>query len=182
MKPPLMEELFIVFVRTLLLYTLALVVFRAMGKRTVGKMGPFDFALIIIIGEAVALGMEAQNRLLPAILPIVLLGALQVAITHLGRRWSWFDRLTQGSPVALVKEGRVQSQNLRAERVPDADLTMELHQQGVDRIEDVKLAELEPTGKVAVIMTEAASPLTRADIPQLARAVADLLTEREAIR
>ena len=39
--------------RTGLLYVLAFVVFRLMGKRSVSHMAPFDIAVVIIIGEAV---------------------------------------------------------------------------------------------------------------------------------
>lgn len=178
MDGKLLSELGIVFVRTLLLYAVALIVFRGMGKRTVGKMGPFDIALIIIIGEAVALGMEAKNRLLPAILPIVLLGTVQWAMTHLNVKFPWLDRLSQGVPAILVKDGKRRVKTLRKERVSPQDLTMELRQSGVERLSDVKVAELEPTGKVAVLLKPSAKPLTAKDIPKVAQAVADLLRKQ----
>jgi uncharacterized membrane protein YcaP (DUF421 family) len=53
-------EVLILAGRTAILWLTALVVFRFMGKRTLGKMGPFDFAVAIMIGEAVVflLGMN----------------------------------------------------------------------------------------------------------------------------
>lgn len=37
--------------RTALLWGVALTVFRLMGKRTLGKMGAFDIAVIIMLGD-----------------------------------------------------------------------------------------------------------------------------------
>jgi Predicted membrane protein len=53
-------EVLILAGRTAILWLTALVVFRFMGKRTLGKMGPFDFAVAIMIGEPVITlkGME----------------------------------------------------------------------------------------------------------------------------
>ena len=46
-------ELLILLYRTAILWIVALVVFRMMGKRTLAKLGPFDFAVIIMIGEPI---------------------------------------------------------------------------------------------------------------------------------
>ena len=48
-----MEELLTLLYRTTILWVVALVVFRVIGKRTLAKLGPFDFAVIIMIGEPI---------------------------------------------------------------------------------------------------------------------------------
>lgn len=146
-----MPELLTLLYRTAILYIVALVVFRLMGKRTLAKMGPFDFAVIIMIGEAVAIGMEdAKTPLINAIGITVLLGLLQYLLTWLNVRFNWLEKLTQGVPSRLVFQGHADEQELRKERVSQADLMMELRQKDT-ALKDVQEAHLEPTGEISIL-------------------------------
>ncbi len=136
--------------RTAILWLTALVVFRFMGKRTMGKMGPFDFAVAIMIGEAVAIGMEnTREPLINAIAITAALGVLQWILTWLNLRFRWLEKLTQGQASTLVRNGKINNQAMRAERMSKPDLLMELRQNQV-KLSDLKKARLEPTGKVSV--------------------------------
>lgn len=147
-------ELWLSLWRTTVLWAVALAVFRLVGKRTLGKMGAFDFAVIIMMGEATAIGMEDPHLALAIPVGIVvLLGVLQWALTFLNVRWRGLERLTQGTQTALVKDGEVQAAAMRAERMSQADLLMELRQKGITSIQQVREVYLEPTGQVSVFQT-----------------------------
>lgn len=169
------KELAVVLVRTIVLYLLALAVLRVAGKRTLGKLDTFDFVVAISIGSAIAIGMEADNKLLPSMLPVVLLGALQWAQTALNRKSPGIETITRGRTIPLVKQGKVVNHAMATERITHDDLMMELRQKGFERLEDVKEACLEPTGKVSVLPTTEARPLTMADIDSVAQAVVKAL-------
>lgn len=171
----LVKELAIVLVRTIALYFLALTVLRLAGKRTLGKMDTFDFVVAISVGSAIAIGMEADNKLLPSILPVVLLGALQWVQAVVNRKSPGIELMTRGRSVTLVKGGEVVESAMRAERITRDDLMMELRQKGFERLEDVQEACLEPTGKVSVLPAQKVRPLTMADIDDVARAVVHAL-------
>lgn len=144
-------ELLTLVYRTAILYVVALMVFRLMGKRTLAKMGPFDFAVVIMIGEAVAIGMEdAKEPLINAIGITVALGLLQYLLTWLNTRFRPLERLTQGVPTRIVYQGREETRRLRQERVTHEDLMMELRQKDVSQLSDVEEAYLEPTGEISV--------------------------------
>lgn len=136
--------------RTTILWLTALIVFRFIGKRTLGKMGPFDFAVAIMIGEAVAIGMESTHEpLINAIAITAALGVLQWLLTWLNLRFRWLEKLTQGQPSTLVNNGKVDNKTMRAERMSKADLRMELRQNQA-KLSDIQKARLEPSGKVSV--------------------------------
>lgn len=144
-----MVDILSVIARTAILWAVALAVFRLMGKRTLGKMGPFDFAIVIMIGEAVALGMENDHgALIRATAVTIMLGALQWSLTWLNYRWRWLEKITQGVPTELISDGKINTNKLRAQRVSKYDLYMELRQNQV-KLGDVKTARLEPSGKVS---------------------------------
>lgn len=146
-----MSELLVLIYRTAILYAVALVVFRLMGKRTLAKMGPFDFAVIIMIGEAVAIGMQdAKTPLWHAVGVTVALGILQYVLTWLNVRFRWLERITQGTPTRLIFRGQVDDKRLMQERISDSDLVMELRQKSVTNLSDVEEAFLEPTGAISV--------------------------------
>ncbi|MDA8066137.1 MAG: hypothetical protein M0031_11685 [Thermaerobacter sp.] len=60
------KEVFPLLYRTTALYFVAFLVFRMMGKRSLGKMAPFDVAVIKIIGDPV----RCVNAMEPPILCI----------------------------------------------------------------------------------------------------------------
>lgn len=144
------EELLTLLYRTTLLWLVALWVFRMMGKRTLAKMGSFDFAVIIMIGEAVAIGMEdSKTPLINAIGITVLLGVLQYALTWLNVRFRWLEKITQGNPSMVVQDGKIDRDILKKERVSMADLNMELRKNDVP-LKKIQEARLEPTGDISV--------------------------------
>ena len=69
--------------RTTLVYFLVLLVIRAMGKREIGQLSPFDFVVAIIIAELAALPMELTDiPLWHSILPLLILAALQISLSY----------------------------------------------------------------------------------------------------
>ncbi len=151
-------ELWLSLWRTTVLWGVALAVFRMVGKRTLGKMGAFDFAVIIMMGEATAIGMEDPHvALMIPIGVVVLLGLLQWALTFLNVRWPALEQLTQGTHTEVVKDGQLQAAAMRAERLSEADLLMELRQKGVSSVSAVQAAYLEPTGQVSVFQKSSGS-------------------------
>lgn len=171
------HELLIVFIRTVILYVLAWLVLRLAGKRTLGKMDTFDFVVTISVGSAVAIGMEADNKFLPSVLPIIMLGGLQWMIAKVDMASPGIEKVTRGRSVAVVQDGKVVKKSLESERITKRDLMMELRQKGFERVEDVKEAMLEPTGKMSVLPTNQARPLTMADLTTIAQAVAKELAK-----
>lgn len=147
--------------RTALLYLVAFVVFRVMGKRSIGHLAPFDVAVIIMIGEAVAIGIEEPTKpILMAIIPIAFLGLLQLGLTWINMKWWKVEDITQGTDTVLVKDGKLIMKNLWKERISQADVLTSLRQKGVTKVKDVKEARLEPTGYVSVIKMDEVSPMT----------------------
>ncbi len=151
--------------RTGLLYFLAFVVFRLMGKRSVSHMAPFDIAVVIIIGEAVAIGIEETSKsiLLPVI-SIITLGGLQFGLTWLNLKWRPLEQVSQGVASILVEKGKIRHENMQREHLSQSDLMISLREQGIKRIEDVDTVRLEPTGKVSVLMKTAMQPVTAGEI------------------
>lgn len=166
-----------VALRALILFVVTLVAVRISGKRSVGQLAPFDLAVIIIMGSVAALPLEDANiSLLNGIVPLLVLAFLEYLFSVISVRWRGFEKVTQGLSTPVVLNGQVMYENLRRERVSEADLHIILRQAGADRVEDIALAVLEPTGQCSVIKKKESQPVTVKDMDLLT------LTRLDAIR
>jgi uncharacterized membrane protein YcaP (DUF421 family) len=175
----LVHEVVTVFIRTIVLYVIALIILRLAGKRAIGKMNHFDFVVAVTFGSAVAIGMEADNKFLPSVVPVALLGLLQWLLSRINVSLPGLEGFMRGKAVTLVHDGTPQKKALKGERITSKELSMELRQKGYPGLQDVAEVTLETTGKVSVLPTQKAKPLTVGDLPKIAQAVADELTRRQ---
>jgi len=95
-----------------------------------------------------------------------------VAVWHLVNSWASFksdviDKITGAPPTVMVKNGQIQRKNLAKERINEEELFSELRMMGVEEVEEVKQATLEPNGKVSVLLEEWAKPVQRQDLTEL---------------
>ncbi|MEW5933516.1 MAG: YetF domain-containing protein [Bacillota bacterium] len=162
LRPIAMEILRLVW-QAVILYVVVLFIVRLMGKRSVGKLAPFDLAVIIMIGELVAIPVTEERELYHGLIPVVVLGLLQLLLTWANTKSRTLEQITQGTSTLLVKDGQPQMQGLTRERVTLEDLAIALREKEVENLADVKEAYLEPTGQISVLKQKDAQPVTPRD-------------------
>ncbi len=169
--------------KSLVLYVVVLIVFRLMGKRSMGHMAPFDWAVLIMIGEAAALPMDEEGfRIERGIVPIVTLAGLQILVSIINMHWRGFERVTQGVAKPLIKKGRIVRPNMDFERITPADLQIALREKGITNLNEAEEVNLEPTGKVSVIKAKDKRALTPSDLSQMTASRLDALLEENLRR
>lgn len=52
----------LIFVRTIILYTIVLIVMRFMGKREIGQLQPFELAISIMIADLATMPMSGPRN------------------------------------------------------------------------------------------------------------------------
>lgn len=141
-----------VVLRTLVVYGFMLGAFRLSGKREVGQLTPFDFALVLLIANSVQNAMVGPNTSLVG--GLVAAAVLFVANSLLGKlvtRNRKVERLLRGEARILVNHGRVDEAALRAESVSHEELLQALRENGCATLFECRLAVLEVDGKISVI-------------------------------
>ena len=138
--------------RAVLVYFILLLMLRMSGKRTVGQFTPFDLLVVVLLGTAV------QNSLIGE--DFSLLGGLILAATLISCNWLVgfvsarsvrLEKVIQGGPVLLVREGTVFDQVLRAQNVSRNDLEEALRDHGLRDPSQAALATLEVDGTITVV-------------------------------
>lgn len=149
------------------IYVVLLVVLRVLGKRTVGHATAFDFMIALILGEVVDEPIYGDVPLAQAFVAIGVIAAWHYVNSWLSYRSERFDHLAGGSPTLLVKDGKMVARGMRSERVNRAELMSMLRLNGIDRLEDVREASLEPDGMLSVIKTDAAQEARKEDLDRV---------------
>lgn len=150
--------------RTLLIYALMLLMIRLLGKRTIGNLTAFDMLIALMMGDLAGNAIYGQVPLVDAVIAISSLSAVHYANSWLTYRLPTVGRALEGQPTPIVKDGRLHPPGLRRERMSDEEALAELRLQGVDDLQDVRLAQVEMDGQVSVLRQEWAEPAQRRDL------------------
>lgn len=142
--------------RATVVYVVILLMVRLSGKRTVGQFTPFDLVVVVLLGTAV------QNSLIGE--DVSLIGGLILAGTLIGLNWltGWLtshsaraDRIIEGSPVLLARDGDVFDAVLRRQQIGRREFDAAIREADCRSAEEIAIAVLETNGRISVIRREA---------------------------
>lgn len=153
-----------VALRLMILCALALIVVRMMGNRTVGQLSPFDFVIMVGIGDVIVAGTMDQNpSLFAGVEALVALLLLQQVLGYLALKSNTMRKWFEGTPVTLVKDGRLIEENFTKIHFNYDDLRQELHKKGLDLsdLSTIEVARLESCGEFTMLRTPENDPLTK---------------------
>ena len=138
--------------RGVAVYVLVMVLIRVSGKRAVGQFTPFDLILLILIGNAVQNGINGgDNSLTGAAIMATTLVALNYLVAFVTSRSRAAEKVVEGVPVVLARDGRLFRSVLRRELVSEDDFREALRMNGVEGVTGVQLALLETNGSISVV-------------------------------
>ncbi|HEY4091627.1 MAG TPA: YetF domain-containing protein [Luteibacter sp.] len=138
--------------RGALTYLGLLVLMRLAGKRSFGEMSAFNVVVIALAGGTLRTAIigDDQGMLGP------FLGVAGILLTDKGIAWAstratWVNRLVEGFPALLVRDGTRDCAALRRQGVPEAALDRALHAAGLEDEREVAIGRLEPNGKITLV-------------------------------
>ena len=139
-------------VRAIFVFFLMLVITRAVGRRELSSMEPFDLILLVVMGDLIQQGVtQSDYSLTGSTIVIVTIAVLTVGTAYLSFRFRRLRPLLEGEPTLLISDGRLLERNLRRERMTVEEIRAEARQQSIGSLEDIRYAVLETNGKVSFI-------------------------------
>ncbi|RZA20649.1 MAG: DUF421 domain-containing protein [Lysobacteraceae bacterium] len=139
-------------VRAVAIYVLVMVLVRISGKRAVGQFTPFDLVLLILLGNAVQNGINGgDNSLTGAAIMASALIALNYLVAWMTARSERIERVIEGVPVVLARNGKLFARVLRREMVSDSDFREALRMNNIEDVSEVEIALLETNGTISVV-------------------------------
>lgn len=138
--------------RTFGIYGFLLITFRIAGKRTLKDVTVFDFVLLLVLSESVQQALTSDDYSLMN--AWVILGTflfLDVAMSLFKRRFPRLDRIVDGEPLVIVKDGKPLEDRMRKERISVDDVMESAREKGYDKLSDIRYAVLERNGAISII-------------------------------
>jgi uncharacterized membrane protein YcaP (DUF421 family) len=139
-------------IRATVVFFFILMVTRIVGRRQLSDLEPFDFILLVVLGDLVQQGItQSDESVTGTLIVISTIAVLSVLVSWVSFRVRPARLLTEGEPIVLLQDGRPLERNLRRERITVDDLREEARQAQIDSLQDLQWAILENDGKISCI-------------------------------
>ena len=139
------------FIRGSVMYLGILAVMRAF-RRQKGAMNAADLLVLLLIADAAQNALSAEYK------------SLTEGVVVVGTIWFWdyvldrlaftsvsFNRMLNGDPILLVRDGKLDQQQMRRVMLSRSDVLEQLREQGVHSLTQVKRCYLETDGHFSVL-------------------------------
>jgi uncharacterized membrane protein YcaP (DUF421 family) len=141
-----------IVLRAVIIYVVVFAFTRALGRRELSTLQPFDLILLIVIGDLIQSGVTQNDLSVTGVLLILCtIGIMQVLTSYLGFRFRRTRPFLQGEPIVLVENGKLIERNMRRERLTLDDLAEKARLSQIGSIDDIRWAVLETNGDISFI-------------------------------
>ena len=141
--------MFTLFFRGALLYAVMIVTMRALGKRQLGELEPYELAMTILLADLISSPMESVSTpLLHGLLPVAAMFVVHGAITLASLRWDRFRALVSGKPALVINRGTIDRRELDRLCLSVSDLLEGLRGAGFLDPNEVGTAIVEANGAI----------------------------------
>jgi uncharacterized membrane protein YcaP (DUF421 family) len=107
---------------------------------------------------------DVRIPLIHGVIPIVTLLILQLIVTILELKSEKAGAIITGTPSVIIKNGKIDIQELRNQRLAYNDLMEELRLNGYFNIADIQYAILETSGQLSIMPKNSATSVSREDL------------------
>jgi uncharacterized membrane protein YcaP (DUF421 family) len=139
-------------IRAAVVFFFVFLVTRVVGRRQLSELEPFDFILLVVVGDLVQQGVtQSDESVTGALIVISTIALLSVLVSWISFRWRGLRIVTEGEPIVLVEDGRAIERNMRRERITIEDVEEEARKAQVVSVADLRWAILERDGHISCI-------------------------------
>ncbi len=143
--------MFLSYIRTIVLYSVLILVIRLMGKRQIGELEPAEFVVTMLVANLAAIPMQDGGiPLFSGMVPILTVLGVELVLSHLSLKSTAVRKLLCGKPVILIENGNIMQENLQKTRITLDELTGHLRQKDILDLQSVQYAILETNGNLSV--------------------------------
>ena len=138
--------------RAITLFLFVWLVTRAVGRRELSTLEPFDLILLIVLGDLIQQGVTQNDfSVTGALLVGSTIALMTVGISYTSFRFPRLRPALDGEPVIVVEDGEPIDRNLRRNRITLEELAAAARADGIASLESVRWAVLETNGKISFL-------------------------------
>jgi uncharacterized membrane protein YcaP (DUF421 family) len=137
--------------RSFIMFLVILTSLRLLGKRGVKQLSVFELVVIIGLGSAAGDPMFYKDvGILPAIIVFTMVVGLYTLITYIIGKNKKFEKLVEGKPICLIKDGVFSIDNFSKEILGADEFFAELRMQSVSQLGQIEQAIEESSGNISI--------------------------------
>ncbi|MFD7640806.1 DUF421 domain-containing protein [Kitasatospora sp. NPDC059795] len=154
--------------RTVLVYLALLVLLRLIGKRGLAQLNTFDLVVMLLLSNVVQNAVIGNdNSLVGGLYGALVLLLTDWVLVRQAARWDWFNRLLDGTPTVLGRDGAYDRREVARQGIRVPDLDVAIRHQGGDSVEETSLIVLEPGGTLLVRLKDGDQVADKNDVAAL---------------
>src|SRR3954470_15053146 len=139
-------------IRAVVGFAFILLLTRAVGRRELSSMEPFDLILLVVIGDLVQQGITQNDFSVTGLMLVTAtIALLTVSVSFASFKFPRLRPVLDGEPVIVVEDGKPIDRNLRRNRITLEELAASARAEGIATIENVRWAVLETSGRISFI-------------------------------
>jgi len=133
-------------------FFLLFIIVKFVGKKIINQITPFTFIASIVLGELLGNALyDHQIGVFYIIYSMGLWALLLFIVEYLGQKYLSFRGIVEGKPSALIKNGIVDREELRKNRMNINQLQSLLRQSETFSIREVAFCYLEANGSISIL-------------------------------
>jgi len=141
-----------IVIRVVVIYIIAIIIMRLMGKRQIGEMEPFELVITLIIADLATIPMaDLTIPIWYGILPLLVIHVIHFFVVKLQYKSKTFRNILSGSPVIVVSPAGIDYKKLKELDICEEELMELLHGKDIFDVKDIDYAILESSGKISVV-------------------------------
>jgi uncharacterized membrane protein YcaP (DUF421 family) len=138
-------------VRAVLLFAVGIFYIRLAGRRTFAQYSPLDIVVALIVGSNLSRLMTGKAAFFPGLAATFVVVVVHRLLAMATLRWGWLSWLVKSRPIRIIENGRADARAMKRANLSEEDLREAIRMEQVAEPSDVKLATLEPSGKLSVV-------------------------------
>lgn len=141
--------------RGTLMYWFLFLLLRFVLRRDVGSIGIADMLLLVVIADAAQNAMSGSyESITDGMILVGTIAAWNWGLDSMAYRFRSVRRILEAQPLVLVRDGKLLRRNMRKEYVTPEEIMAKLRENGIEKLEAVKLATMESDGEISVIQQD----------------------------
>jgi uncharacterized membrane protein YcaP (DUF421 family) len=139
-----------IVIRTLIMFSMVLLILRLSGKKGVRQLSLFEVAIIIALGSAAGDPMFNKDApLLPSVIVFAAIIILYRTITYFATKSEKFENIIEGEPLYVIENGEFVLGVKKDHTFAKDEFFSEMRQESIEHVGQVKTAILETTGNIS---------------------------------
>jgi uncharacterized membrane protein YcaP (DUF421 family) len=139
-------------IRPVLVYMFLVIVVRLAGRRELAQLNSFDLIVLLMLANTVQNAtIGNDNSMVGGLIGVSALLLVNYLVVRFLYSHPKIDRLLEGAPTLLIRDGHVIRENLAKETITEDELMEAVRKQGLGSAEDVAEAVLETGGVISVL-------------------------------